>query len=261
MKFRCGPAAVIPSFSFFVIREPFQKDNATDFILGTGRPLKGRKSQKTCHPCYALGRRKIPKALFALGIFLESISGKGGKEKAMQYGDTNLDMILNGIKPIEKEWYEKAREKTSQLVMPERALGRLHDISEKMCAIRKSLEPEIGNKGCLIMAGDHGVVQEGVSAYPQEVTGEMIKTFLRGGAAINILASHVGAVVRVVDMGIISDLDPGTIQGGEILHVEKIGRGTANFVKGPAMQREDAERAVIIGFQQARKLFENVILK
>ena len=86
------------------------------------------------------------------------------------------------------------------------------------------------------MAGDHGVVEEGVSAYPQEVTGEMIKTFLRGGAGINILASHVGAVVTVVDMGIIAELDPGSIGGARRLYAAKIGRGTSNFTKGPAMK-------------------------
>ncbi|MCK4467769.1 MAG: nicotinate-nucleotide--dimethylbenzimidazole phosphoribosyltransferase, partial [Desulfobacterales bacterium] len=102
--------------------------------------------------------------------------------------DIGLDKIVQGIEPVDEKWIEKARERTAQLVMPSRALGRLHDISERLCGIQKTLEPSIERKAFLVMAGDHGVVKEGVSAFPQEVTGEMIKTFLNGGAGINILA-------------------------------------------------------------------------
>jgi nicotinate-nucleotide--dimethylbenzimidazole phosphoribosyltransferase len=177
----------------------------------------------------------------------------------MENLDFNLTEIIGEICPIEKRWVKKAMERTSKLVMPTRALGRLHEISEKICGIQGCLEPEINGKECLIMAGDHGVVEEGVSAYPQEVTGEMVKTFLRGGAGINILASHVGAGVRIVDMGIIPELDPGLIEGGEKFHVKKIRRGTSNFVKGPAMGYEEAKLSVAVGFQLAAKLFESGI--
>ncbi|MFC1885163.1 nicotinate-nucleotide--dimethylbenzimidazole phosphoribosyltransferase [Thermodesulfobacteriota bacterium] len=183
----------------------------------------------------------------------------GGELDLMENLDFNLAEIVGGIGPMEKGWVEKARERTSKLVMPKRALGRLHEISEKICGIQKSLRPEINCKECLIMAGDHGVVEEGVSAYPQEVTGEMIKTFLCGGAGINILASHVGAGVRIVDMGIIPELNPDSIEGGEKFHVEKIRRGTSNFVKGPAMSHEEAEQSIVAGFQLAAKLFESGI--
>ncbi|MEA3437433.1 MAG: nicotinate-nucleotide--dimethylbenzimidazole phosphoribosyltransferase, partial [Thermodesulfobacteriota bacterium] len=74
---------------------------------------------------------------------------------------TTLKKILEGIKPVNEEWIEKAKERTSQLVMPTRALGRLHDISEKICGICKTLKPSINRKAFLVMAGDHGVVEEG----------------------------------------------------------------------------------------------------
>jgi len=170
-----------------------------------------------------------------------------------------LKEILKGIKPMDEEWIEKARERTSQLVMPTRALGRLHDISEKICGICKSLKPSIDRKAFLVMAGDHGVVEEGVSAYPQEVTGEMIKTFLNGGAGINILAGQVNADVFVVDMGIITDLDPVSLNGEDRLFIHKVAKGTANLSRGPAMSRKDAEQSILTGFQLATDLFSKGI--
>jgi nicotinate-nucleotide--dimethylbenzimidazole phosphoribosyltransferase len=167
-----------------------------------------------------------------------------------------LAEIINRIQPVEQEWIQKARQRTAQLVMPTRALGRLHEISERLCGIRQTLEPAINQKVILVMAGDHGVVEEGVSAYPQEVTPAMVRTFLAGGAGINAISRQVGADVWVVDMGIIPDLDPGGLKGAERLLVEKVGNGTANFARGPAMSRQEAEKALLIGFEQASKLIE-----
>jgi nicotinate-nucleotide--dimethylbenzimidazole phosphoribosyltransferase len=135
--------------------------------------------------------------------------------------------------------------------MPFRALGRLHDFSERICAIQKSLHPKIDRKAVVIMAADHGVVAEGVSAYPQEVTCEMIKAFLSGGAGINVLAGQAGADMIVVDMGIRTDLQPAHLQADSRLHVMKIARGTANMLKGPAMSRQQARQSIMIGFQIA----------
>ena len=167
----------------------------------------------------------------------------------------SLQKIIGAIKPIEDEWLEKARQRTAQLVMPTRALGRLHDIGERLCAINKTLKPSIDRKAFLVMAGDHGVVEEGVSAYPQVITGEMVRAFLKGGAGINILAERINAEVRVVDMGIIPHLDPDSLENGEKLLVRKVAEGTANFTKGPAMTRQEAEKAILTGFQLATDLF------
>lgn len=167
-----------------------------------------------------------------------------------------LTEIIEGIKPVEQEWIQKAQARTAQLVMPTRALGRLHEISEQLCGIQETLEPSINNKAILIMAGDHGVVAEGVSAYPQEVTPAMVQTFLAGGAGINAISRQVGAGVWVVDMGVIADVDSTGLKDADRLIVQKMGNGTANFTKGSAMSHPDAEAAMVTGFQQAANLFE-----
>jgi nicotinate-nucleotide--dimethylbenzimidazole phosphoribosyltransferase len=168
-----------------------------------------------------------------------------------------LEEIIGRIKPVEQGWILKAKERTAQLVMPTRALGRLHEISERLCGMQQTLEPAIDQKAILVMAADHGVVDEGVSAYPQEVTPAMVQTFLAGGAGINAISHQVGADVWVVDMGIIPELDATGLKGAERLVVEKIGNGTANFTKGPAMSRRDAEKALQVGFEQATRRIEN----
>ncbi len=165
--------------------------------------------------------------------------------------------IIDGIRPVDPGWIQKARERTTQLVMPTRALGRLHEISERLCGIQQTLEPRIKKKAILVMAADHGVVTEGVSAYPQEVTPAMVQTFLAGGAGINAISRQVGADVWVVDVGIIPRLDVSNIPGADRLIVEKVGHGTANFTRGPAMSRQDAEKALQIGFEQATRLIED----
>jgi nicotinate-nucleotide--dimethylbenzimidazole phosphoribosyltransferase len=167
--------------------------------------------------------------------------------------------IIREIPPVENLWIQKARERTAQLLMPTRALGRLHEISERLCGIQKTLKPSVNRKAVLIMAGDHGVADEGVSAYPQEVTGAMVRTFLSGGAGINAISRHVGAQVWVIDMGIIPILDPESIDGENQLMVRKIAAGTANLTKGPAMTRQDAEKSILVGFQLATDLFQQGI--
>ena len=168
-----------------------------------------------------------------------------------------LDDIVKGIQPIDQEWIVRARERTAQLVMPTRALGRLHEISERLCGIRKTLRPSIKHKAVLVMAGDHGVVNAGVSAYPQEVTGAMVQTFLSGGAGINAICGHVAAEVFVVDMGIITELNGLDLPGSDHLITHKIAPGTADFTRGPAMSAREAEQSILLGFQEATNLYQN----
>ena len=170
--------------------------------------------------------------------------------------EMSLDRITQKIEPINNEWLEKAKQRTSQLVMPTRALGRIHDIGERLCAINKTLKPTVRRKAFLVMAGDHGVVEEGISAYPQVITGEMVRAFLNGGAGINILADQVNAEVWVVDMGIIAHITPDSVAHPERLLVHKMGQGTQNMTKDPAMSRESAAAAVLTGFELASNLFE-----
>jgi len=173
--------------------------------------------------------------------------------------DMSIKKIVEGIEPLDGKWIIKARERTAQLVMPTRALGRLHDISERLCGIQKTLKPKIDRKAVLVMAGDHGVVEEGVSAYPQEVTGAMVQTFLAGGAGINAISRHIGSDVQVIDMGIIPDLDTDSINGAHRLLKRKMSHGTANLARGPAMTRQMAEKAIVTGFELATDLFRKGI--
>jgi nicotinate-nucleotide--dimethylbenzimidazole phosphoribosyltransferase len=176
-------------------------------------------------------------------------------EECMMEGKMKLRHILDAIAPMESQWFERAKARTAQLVMPTRALGRLHDMGERLCAINGTLKPSVRRKAVLVMAGDHGVVEEGISAYPQVITGEMVRAFLNGGAGINILAGHVNAEVWVVDMGIIPDVAPESVKNGDRLMVRKMGRGTDNMAKGPAMSPGTAETAILTGFQLASDLF------
>ena len=170
-----------------------------------------------------------------------------------------LEHLLHDIRPTDPAWVRKAQVRTSQLVMPPRALGRLHDISERLCAIQETLEPAVDHKAFLVMAGDHGVAASGVSAFPQEVTGEMVRTFCRGGAGINVLARQIGARVWVVDMGIVPDLKPEQLSGGLSLLVHKVAPGTQNIIHGPAMSLSQANQSVLTGFQLATQQFNNGI--
>ncbi len=148
------------------------------------------------------------------------------------------------ITGIDKDILEKAREHTANLAIPLRALGKLHLYGERLCAIFSSLEPNVGQKRIFVMAGDHGVAEEGVSAFPQAVTGEMLKNFIRGGASINVLAGQLPAEVTVVDMGIVPEFQ----EAGNLL-VRKIRKGTSNMAAGPAMSREEAEQSIRTGFE------------
>jgi nicotinate-nucleotide--dimethylbenzimidazole phosphoribosyltransferase len=166
--------------------------------------------------------------------------------------------IISQIEPLDTTYVEQARARTAQLAIPPRALGRLHDLAERLCGINRSLTPESSPKAFLVMAGDHGVVAEGVSAFPQTVTGEMVKNFLRGGAGINVLARSVNADVTVVDMGIIPEITP-PADSHYPLRICKVARGTGNIARGPAMTREQAEQALLAGFQVAGDLFDSGI--
>ena len=168
----------------------------------------------------------------------------------------DLETIIHSIAPASAGWKRRAEARTAQLVMPPRALGQLHPIAERLCAIGRTLTPSIAKRAFVVMAGDHGIAEEGVSAFPQAVTGEMIRCFLRGGAGINVLARQANADVFVVDVGVVSDVDPGGLIGAERFRVCKVGRGTANFAKGPAMSRDAARQSILTGIHEARALFD-----
>lgn len=153
-----------------------------------------------------------------------------------------LEQTVASIGPLCEEAMAAARARQDQLTKPQGSLGRLEELSVQIAGITGNPRPVIRNKAVIVVAGDHGVAAEGVSAYPQEVTAQMVYNFLRGGAGISVLARHVGARVVVVDAGVAADLEP-----HPALKVRKIGYGTGNIARGPAMSREQAIRALESG--------------
>jgi nicotinate-nucleotide--dimethylbenzimidazole phosphoribosyltransferase len=154
---------------------------------------------------------------------------------------TMMKSIVANIKALDERARQIARERQDTLTKPTGSLGTLEDLSLLIAGITGDPRPQLKDKVIITMAGDHGITEAGVSAYPNEITGQMIHNFLDGGAAINVLARHVGARVVVVDMGVAASIK------GEPLVNKKIGYGTANMLKGPAMTYEDAVRAIEAG--------------
>lgn len=155
-----------------------------------------------------------------------------------------LGLILKEIQPLNQKAMQAARARQDQLTKPQGSLGRLEELSIQLAGIRQDGVAPLKNKAVITMAGDHGVVATGVSAYPQDVTPQMVYNFLRGGAGINVLARHVGARVVVVDMGVAASLEPHAQ-----LIAKKVAPGTDNMAVGPAMSLEQAERAVMAGIE------------
>jgi len=155
-----------------------------------------------------------------------------------------MNLNLPSIPPFDESSAESARQRQNRLTKPTGALGRLETLSIQLAGITARPRPRFHRKAVLLMAADHGVASEGVSAYPPQVTAQMVLNFQRGGAAINVLARQAGAQVSVVDIGVNYDFDnlPG------IVH-RKIARGTANLRRQPAMTRAQAEQAVQTGLE------------
>ncbi len=166
-----------------------------------------------------------------------------------------MEKLKETIKKIELPdpgLLEKAQAKLDDLTKPQGSLGRLEELAKQMVSITGNLAPTIDKKAVLVMAGDHGVVRDGVSAYPQEVTMQMVLNFLGEGAAINVLAKHIGAGVQVVDMGVASDFEP-----NPKLLDKKIAMGTENMTEGPAMTEEQAVSTLEAGIEVAEMMIGN----
>ena len=161
--------------------------------------------------------------------------------------DRNEQLIretISAIQPLDAEAMAAAQQRQKMLTKPAGSLGRLEQLSIQLAGIYRSALPSIKDKVIITMAGDHGVVDSGVSAFPQEVTPQMVFNFLNGGAAINVLARHIGARISVVDMGVAYDFEP-----HPNLRIEKIAPGTQNIFSGPAMSAGQAAAAVAAGIR------------
>lgn len=158
-----------------------------------------------------------------------------------------LNKTIESIDGLDLKSMRLARERQDQLTKPKGSLGVLEELSIKLAGIQGKPLPEISRKIIIVMAGDHGVADEGVSAFPQEVTPQMVANFAAGGAGINVLARHAGAEVRIVDMGVACIIDiPGVID-------KKIRPGTANMAVGPAMTRDQAVACIEAGIEVAEE--------
>jgi nicotinate-nucleotide--dimethylbenzimidazole phosphoribosyltransferase len=156
-----------------------------------------------------------------------------------------LDAAIAAVEPPDVFWSDRAAERQTRLTMPRGSLGRLLDIGRQLAAIQRTDRPWGHPALVAVFAADHGVAAEGVSAYPIEVTCQMMSGFLCGGAAVNVLARRAEAEVCVVDLGVAHP--PAGLDHHPAFVSRPIGRGTANFLHGPAMGRREARDAVEAG--------------
>jgi nicotinate-nucleotide--dimethylbenzimidazole phosphoribosyltransferase len=155
---------------------------------------------------------------------------------------------IASVPALDAAWRERAVLRINRLTKPLGSLGRLEEIAARLVLIREEEFPDCSNKAIFTLAADHGVTDEGVSAYPKAVTGQMVLNFLSGGAAINVLCRGFGIEVVVVDIGV--DADTSEFDG---LVRMKIARGTQNMARGPAMTRTEAYNALQAGIALAKR--------
>jgi nicotinate-nucleotide--dimethylbenzimidazole phosphoribosyltransferase len=155
-----------------------------------------------------------------------------------------VEELVDQIQPPNEQWREKARQRLDTLTKPLGSLGRLEDIAAQFVAISGHQLAKPVSKAAYVFAADHGVTEEGVSAYPREVTRQMVLNFLSEGAAINVLARLNGATLNVVDVGVAADF--ASIRG--LLH-HKVRAGTRNMLHEPAMSEQEVAKALSIGYQ------------
>ena len=155
-----------------------------------------------------------------------------------------INQTIADIKPLDKKAMEEAGIRQDSLTKPRGSLGKLETLSIQVAGIKGNPKPRIIHKVIFTLAGDHGVTKEGVSAYPSEVTLQMVYNFLREGAGINVLARHIGGRVVIADLGVASALEP-----HPVLKIKKVAWGTQNMNRGPAMSREEAIHCIEAGME------------
>ena len=165
---------------------------------------------------------------------------------------TLLQRTIAQIRPFDAALAAQVRRRLDCLTKPPGSLGRLEELVQRYVGISGQLTPVIRGKAVIVFAADHGVVAEGVSAYPQAVTAQMVRNFLQGGAAINALARQASAEVKVVDIGVAAELPrlPGLMD-------RKVRFGTANMACEAAMRRQEAQQCLEIGIEMAEQCHDN----
>ena len=165
--------------------------------------------------------------------------------------EDQLAAVIFSVTPTEPSAEVRAWERLDSLTKPPRSLGRLETLAAQIACIQGTDHPKVGKKMILLMAGDHGVVEEGISPFPQDVTWQMVANFTAQGAAINQMARSVHADVTVFDVGVARDISDFV----GIRHVN-VAHGTENMAVGPAMTREQCAQAVLVGVEAAREAAE-----
>ena len=156
------------------------------------------------------------------------------------------------IQPLDTQATADAEARQAQLTKPAGALGVLEDVSIRLAGIQRTCPPDSPTKPMVaVFAGDHGVLAQGVTPWPQEVTAGMVENFRAGGAAVNVLARACGADVLVVDIGVAAD-----VVEDDVVISRKVRRATADLADGPAMSTEEARKAVAIGIEVADRLID-----
>lgn len=163
-----------------------------------------------------------------------------------------LTTAISQIQPPNTAVLEKALKRLANQARPAGSLGDLEPLSAKLAGISGTLDVWLENKVIVTCAGDHGIVEEGVSLFPQEVTQQMVYNFVNGGASINVLAKHAGADVMVADLGVNHDFE----EDLPIFH-KKVSKGTRNFAIEPAMTRDEAVRSVEAGIEIIQEIKKN----
>ncbi|PKQ20832.1 MAG: nicotinate-nucleotide--dimethylbenzimidazole phosphoribosyltransferase [Actinobacteria bacterium HGW-Actinobacteria-6] len=163
--------------------------------------------------------------------------------------EAQLQELIARIIPVDGTFEADARERLDSLTKPPGSLGRLEDLAARVAIVQHDVRPSATPSAIVLMAGDHGVVAEGVSPYPQDVTWQMVANFSAGGAAINQLAKHAGAKLVLVDVGVVAD----TSGFADVVQA-KVRPGTENMAVGPAMTREEAAEALLTGARVAAEL-------
>lgn len=157
----------------------------------------------------------------------------------------NVEWISAPVSPLSEATTLEAQARQALLTKPPGSLGRLEELSIQLAAMQHTSRPQLNRVHISVFAADHGVAEEGISAFPQSVTTEMINNFVRGGAAISVLAQTLNASLEVINLGTVSDSDvPGVMN-------RRIGPGSANFTIEPAMTPEQLVDALDIGRQVA----------
>ncbi len=167
-----------------------------------------------------------------------------------------IKKTADSISHVDIAFCEKAQNHLDNLTKPRGSLGRLEEFAQRLVAITEDTMPAIDKKVLFTFAGDHGVTDEGISAFPKEVTKQMVFNFLEGGAGINVLARHAKADVAVVDIGVDFDFNPtesSLIKDrlGGFFFSKKVVRGTGNIRREPAMTRDEAIRCIEVGIDLA----------